>query len=300
MKKIAPIATVVLNEHKGDVHDADLDYCGRRLATCSSDGTIKIYSLNNGKKTLLADIKDHYGPVWQVCWSHPKTENLLASCSYDRRAMVWKECNNNRWSNVFEYSHKSSVNAITWAPHQLGIIFASASACGSVAIHVLNNKWFSKLFFAHNDGCNTVAWIPFKNQTNLSKNFVIASGGCDNLVKIWNVESDLCEQIGTIKCHTSWVRDLAWTYNVNNAQYVIASGSEDKTVVVSYSHNFSEWTSTLVHSFNGRVWSVSWSNIGYFLAVSAEKNTMSLWKENKEGQWFACNELDEDQKENDK
>ena len=31
-------------------HDAGLDYYGRRLATCSSDKTIKIFDIENGKE----------------------------------------------------------------------------------------------------------------------------------------------------------------------------------------------------------------------------------------------------------
>jgi protein transport protein SEC13 len=51
----------------------------------------------------------HEGPVWQVSWSHPMFGNYLASCSYDKKVIVWKEMNNNKWSPFYEYSgHESS------------------------------------------------------------------------------------------------------------------------------------------------------------------------------------------------
>lgn len=33
----------------------------------------------------------HEGPVWQLSWSHPTFGSLLASCSYDRKVLIWKE-----------------------------------------------------------------------------------------------------------------------------------------------------------------------------------------------------------------
>ena len=27
----------------------------------------------------------HEGPVWQVCWAHPKFGSMIASCSYDHK-----------------------------------------------------------------------------------------------------------------------------------------------------------------------------------------------------------------------
>lgn len=34
-------------------HDAQLDYYGRKLATCSSDKTIKVFEIANNARTLI-------------------------------------------------------------------------------------------------------------------------------------------------------------------------------------------------------------------------------------------------------
>jgi hypothetical protein len=47
-------------------HDLQLDYYGKRLATCSSDATIKIFDIGPEGQTLSANIAGHEGPVWQV------------------------------------------------------------------------------------------------------------------------------------------------------------------------------------------------------------------------------------------
>jgi protein transport protein SEC13 len=99
--------------HEDIIHDAKMDYCGIRLATCSSDQSVKVYDVRNGTQTLIADLKGHEGPVWQLAWAHPKFGNLLASCSYDRKVIIWKETND-KWIKFYEYSnHESSGKKTT-------------------------------------------------------------------------------------------------------------------------------------------------------------------------------------------
>ena len=40
-------------------HDAQLDFFGRRLATCSSDRTIKIFDVAGDANSLVAELKGH-------------------------------------------------------------------------------------------------------------------------------------------------------------------------------------------------------------------------------------------------
>ena len=49
-------------------HDLQVDYYGKRLATCSSDRLIKIFDVGPepGQQTLAANIAGHDGPVWQA------------------------------------------------------------------------------------------------------------------------------------------------------------------------------------------------------------------------------------------
>jgi protein transport protein SEC13 len=50
--------------------------------------------------TALATLSGHEGPVWQVAWAHPKFGSILASCSYDRRVVIWREGAENEWSQA--------------------------------------------------------------------------------------------------------------------------------------------------------------------------------------------------------
>eukprot|EP00967_Tisochrysis_lutea_P062522 scaffold80298_cov21-Tisochrysis_lutea.AAC.1 len=45
----------------------------------------------------------HNGPVWQVAWAHPKFGSILASCSYDRQVIIWKELSRNNWVQIYQH-----------------------------------------------------------------------------------------------------------------------------------------------------------------------------------------------------
>lgn len=188
--------------HEDMIHDAEVDYYGLRLATCSSDNSVKVYDIKNGASTLLDDLKGHLGPVWQVAWSHPKFGNLLASCSYDRKVIIWKE-QQRKWVKTYEYAnHDSSVNSVQFAPAEFGLILACGSSDGSISIltfNPANNIWDAvKIQNAHSIGCNTISWasaitsVLSNPEGDQHSSYVkrLVSGGCDNLVKIWKEEGE--------------------------------------------------------------------------------------------------------------
>lgn len=296
------VLNTVETGHEDIIHDAEMDYYGQRLATCSSDQTIKVYNLKNGTQALVADLKGHYGPVWQIAWAHPKFGNFLASCSYDRKVIIWKETS--EWTKFYEYTnHDSSVNSVCWAPHEFGLILACGSLDGTISILTYvseTNTWEPKrILNAHTSGCNAVSWCPATalitslnpsaNRSQQVKRLV--SGGCDNLVKIWKEEGDEWKEESKIEVHSDWVRDVAWAPSVGLSKNVIASCSQDHSVVVSTSDDFIHWNTVILKKFEDVVWSVSWSLTANILAVSGADNKVSLWKTDTEGHWACISEV---------
>lgn len=121
--------------------------------TCSS---LHILSLRTSHFSLYR----HTGPVWQIAWAHPKYGHILASCSYDGKVLIWKEQQgqgnaSSTWIKIKEHTlHTASgiyqppyvikqflirvfgttVNSVSWAPHELGAILACASSDGKVSV----------------------------------------------------------------------------------------------------------------------------------------------------------------------
>ena len=291
----------------------------KRVATCSSDRTIKVFDTGTTSSGVGSDgtsadqqgletanattLTGHEGPVWQVSWAHPKFGALLASCSFDHTVMIWKETSSNVFSRVYvtpKGFFDGSVNAISWAPHEFGCAVAACSSDGSLAIISCSNMagggWKSEKISneAHAVGCTGVSW---------GQNDEIASCGCDNLCKIWTRgtnkgggdSSNYNQQQQwrlkkELRGHADWVRDVQWAPNNggSNVQQ-IASCSQDGKVYIwtesSNNSNNNDYHSVLLNDFKTAVWRLSWSVVGNVLAVSDADNRVSVWKESVAGKW---------------
>jgi len=320
---LASVMDKIVTSHEDLIHDAQLDYYGKRLATCSSDRTIKIYDVvETGERTQVADLTGHDGPVWQVAWAHPRFGHILASCSYDRQVFVWKEVESNVWMPIYKYAgHEQSVNSIAWSPPEHGLCLACASSDGSITVLTRNadDTWYPQAWKAHSTGCNAVSWAPafaagavMAADTPASVQAKrLVSGGSDNLVKIWRTGYDaqgneVWEEEGMAamqsaegeearpKAHTDWVRDVAWAPSLGAPDSMVASCSQDKKVIIWSEDSASPgtWTQREIQ-FGCVIWRVSWSVTGNILAVSGGDNIVTLWKQNLLGDWEQIGALSE-------
>lgn len=309
MSGLVSVQNTVDTGHEDMIHDAQMDYYGRRLATCSSDRTVRIFEVVSNTQTLVATLVGHEGPVWQVAWAHPKYGNILASCSYDRKVIIWKE-SNGTWGKLYEFSeHKSSVNSIMWAPHEWGLILACASSDESFSIISTSGdgQWkYNRQENAHTLGCNAISWAPAMNPGALvgggSRAPIgtvkrLVTGGGDNLVKVWREEGDVWVQEEKLEAHTDWVRDVAWCPSVGLPINRIASCSQDCRVIIWTKDESAggNWTPKVLSTFSDVVWHASWSITGDILAVSGGDNKVTLWKESPEGEWVCVSEVDKGQ-----
>ncbi|QDZ17784.1 putative protein transport protein Sec13 [Chloropicon primus] len=290
--------------HRDVVHDVQFDYYGKKVATASSDRMVKIFEVVGNEQKLVADLAGHEGPVWQVSWAHPKFGNLLASCSFDQRVMVWKEVSDGNWQVLYQSPpglHTASINSVTFAPHECGLCLAAASSDGSISILSFNsqtNTWSTeKIAGAHSLGCLAVSWAPafhagaMVQPTNapLQPSKSLVSCGCDNTIKVWSfseAHGKWVPQGGDLSGHSNWVRDVAWAPNMGMPRSTIASASEDgKVMIWSQASGSTSWEGKLLKDFGCPVWRVSWSVSGGLLAVSDSNNEVSLWKESVDGSW---------------
>ena len=300
---MASVQSTVDTGHEDMVHDAQMDYYGTRLATCSSDKSVKVFDIKDGTQTHVADLRGHEGPVWQVAWAHPRFGSILATCSYDRKVILWREDRSPNggviWNRMYEITnHDSSVNSVCWAPQEYGLILAAGASDGAISIISLNqstNQWETeKIPNAHTIGCNAVSWAGF-NQSGVKR---LVSGGCDNVVKVWRFEEaeSRWSEESRMEGHSDWVRDVAWAPSIGggpSGRHVIASCSQDRRVIIwtKEGEESTQWIPKELHCFEDVVWHVSWSVSGNMLAVSGGDNKVSLWKETLEGQWVCISDV---------
>ncbi|PAA56704.1 hypothetical protein BOX15_Mlig007692g2, partial [Macrostomum lignano] len=79
-------------QHRDLIHDVAYDSYGKRLATCSSDQTVKVWDLDSdGEWKLTCSWRAHNGSIWRLAWAHPEFGQILATCSFDRSVCIWEE-----------------------------------------------------------------------------------------------------------------------------------------------------------------------------------------------------------------
>ena len=113
-------------------------------------------------------------------------------------------------------------------------------------------------------------------------------GGRDAGLRFGSPEANTYTTTHTLRGHTDWVRDVAWSPSVLQRGY-IASASQDKTVRIwttepGRAPAEEQWTATPLE-FDAVLWRASWSPTGNVLAVSQGNNKVSLWKETLGGKW---------------
>ena len=188
---------------------------------------------------------------------------------------------------------------------EYGLVCAAASSDGRVSIltHEDSGEWNVEYLKDTALGVNAVGWGPYEmgEVGGMVKALPmrLVTGGSDNGVRVWTKndggwESESLEaQVG----HQDWVRDVAFAPNVVPGRSVIASCSEDKTVIIwkldEADEEGGKWTSMVLHTFEDPVWRVSWSVTGNILAVSSGDSNVTLWKEALDGSWSQVSQVED-------
>jgi protein transport protein SEC13 len=316
----APLDAQVVETHHGDmVHDTQFDYYGRYLATCSSDKTVRVFRAADSAPIAL--LVGHSSPVWMVAWAPPEFGTALASCGYDGKVIVWKEAQPQwRPSHVIS-THTGSVNAISWASAArcvrgsgAGAALASAGSDGRVVVtSCVGGVWSegvnlapANASVAHATGALAVSFAadgPLAHGAAVDggdgsggPDFTfLASAGCDAIVRVWARAGAAAAEGGAPApgasawfllssipdAHRDWVRDVAFSPDSSSRWLVLASASEDKTVVVrrvlrdaaeaaAARHGQAplEWERSPPITFDAAVWRLSWSPDGTMLLAT--------------------------------
>lgn len=213
--------------------------------------------------------------------------------------MIHSEIRPREWNAIYsEIVHESSVNSIAFAPHEYGLMLACAASDGKVSVlqHQPNQTWSVSYLKDCGMGVNAVSWAPFgayhdKNQPDSPQKPRLVTAGCDNSIRFWKFsDNEWIEETESVvdetaNKHSDWVRDVAWAPTLLPNENIVASCSEDKSVLIwKQSGADAKWTSTALQ-FEAPVWRVSWSVTGHLLAVSSGDSDVTLWKESLDGQW---------------
>eukprot|EP00919_Chromeraceae_sp_WS-2016_P055515 GHVR01131974.1.p1 GENE.GHVR01131974.1~~GHVR01131974.1.p1 ORF type:complete len:304 (-),score=103.40 GHVR01131974.1:79-990(-) len=263
--------------HTDSIQDAQLDYYGKRLATCASDHIIRIWDVSSAQASFVAELKGHTGPVWQVAWAHPRFGNILGTCSYDKKVIIWKEVRQGSFEPIHEYTdHIGSVNTITFGPEEVGLHVICGSSDGWVSVLSYCNgrgMWDRNSFETHTLGVNAVCCSPcLGTPDGTMKTVSIVTGGRDNRVCLWNLNPTTNTWEESLPKmppgHRAWVRDVVWQPSTGATQTIVTCGNDKEVLLWTRENQTAPWKVKTCTNLSEKCIRASWSMTGDLLAVA--------------------------------
>uniref|UniRef100_A0A2K5M3G6 Nucleoporin SEH1 n=1 Tax=Cercocebus atys TaxID=9531 RepID=A0A2K5M3G6_CERAT len=267
------VARSIAADHKDLIHDVSFDFHGRRMATCSSDQSVKVWDKSeSGDWHCTASWKTHSGSVWRVTWAHPEFGQVLASCSFDRTAAVWEEIVGESNDKLRGQSHwvkrttlvdsRTSVTDVKFAPKHMGLMLATCSADGIVRIYeapdVMNlSQWSLQHEISCKLSCSCISWNPSSSRAHSP---MIAVGSDDSspnaMAKVqifeYNENTRKYAKAETLMTVTDPVHDIAFAPNLGRSFHILAIATKDVRIFTLKPVNYMDnWKCTGILKGNG-------------------------------------------------
>jgi WD40 repeat protein/serine/threonine protein kinase len=235
-----------------------LAYCsdGKRLASASADGSIKIWDVHKRQVIALPKAPLTHTLVG-IAYSPDGTK--LASAYSDMTLKIWDAGGGSELATL--RGHTGAVLSVAFSPDSKRLVTGSQDRTARVwdveQGHLLHT------YKGHNGMVRAVAFSPDGKR-------VASTGWGGGVVKLWN--PDTGETVYTLKGHVGTVDCLAFSPDGNR----LATGSlVDRTVKVWDTQTGHE-TLTLKGHTSG-VTRVAFSRDGYLLASSSDDLTIRIW-----------------------
>ncbi|XP_070187555.1 nucleoporin SEH1-like isoform X2 [Littorina saxatilis] len=307
------VAKSIAVDHKDLIHDVSYDFHGRRMATCSSDQTVKVWEQgDDGTWHCTASWKTHSGSVWRVTWAHPEFGQVLATCSFDRTAAVWeKEAGQNHWlKRTSLVDSRTSVTDVKFAPKHMGLQLATSSADGIIriyeAVDVMNlSNWSLQHEFNCHMGCSCLTWNTSRVHPPLiamGSDDPNPSGGPKVKLYEYSEVQRKWNKVEALSVVSDAVHDIQFAPNVGRSYHLLAVASKELYIFSlkpyrkdpasnPQGNKFEIRQAGMFDCHDSQVWRVSWNVIGTILVSSGADGCVRMWKANYLGNWKCISEL---------
>ena len=260
-------ALVMQHEQSGAVRAVAWSPDGALLATGATN-RLTWFNAQTGEQ-LAQSSHTHSGTITTLAWS-PQTPYRLVSGATDMKAVVWTSTDFEPQS-IF-LGHTAPVESASWATDNQTV--ATASHGGTVRVWSANDG--QEIHSPFIDAASPMRALAFNQVSN-----VLAAGGDDGIVRLWN--GLVCQQAGQgqfgrqcldmptrITAQNGILRALAWSPDGR----LLATGGDDGMLKLWYPAQ--SQSPLLELNQSNPVMALSWSPDGRRIAV-ASGNIVTLW-----------------------
>lgn len=179
----------------------------QKVATAATNGAIILWDLNKIGRKAERVITEHARAVNRICFQ-PDNGNILLSASQDGTMKCW-DFRDPKNGARYRFEGKSeSVRDVQFNPVSVHE-FAAAFETGTIQKWDMRNPkaLYDRKVSAHNGPCLTVDWHP--------NGKLVASGGRDKTIKVWDMTADSRRPLYTIRTMAS-VSRIQWRPGFEN------------------------------------------------------------------------------------
>ncbi|KAM3070427.1 Transcription initiation factor TFIID subunit 5 [Clarireedia jacksonii] len=194
-----------------DASDSTPSTAPKLLVSCSSDRTIRLWSLEAW--ACLVVYKGHEGPVWNVKFG--PFGHYFATCGWDKTVRVWGQDHISYLRMMV--GHDSNVNQVAWHPNGAYIFSSSDQADKTVRMWSFTTGDCVRIFTGHTEFISALECSP--------NGKILASADAGGSIILW----DLAKGTQIKRCRGHGKGGI-WSLSFSVESTVLCSGGADGTV----------------------------------------------------------------------